>query len=93
MHGMNKTSNISELRQQINAVDSKLVEYLNKRAELALALGEIKTAAGKKIYDPTREGEVITKIDALNQGPLPKGSLEEIYRTIITACREIQVRP
>jgi len=93
MHGMNTTSSLTELREQINAVDSQLVENLNRRAELALALGEIKSAAGQKIYDPAREGEVIARVNSLNNGPLPKGSLEDIYRTIITACREIQARP
>jgi hypothetical protein len=31
-------------------------------------------------------------IDNLNDGPLSKGAVEDIYAAIISACREIQLR-
>jgi chorismate mutase len=94
MHGMNKTrdSTITEIRTRINDIDVRLVQLLNQRAEAAVAIGDIKAVTGEKIYDPAREGDVLNNIDALNAGPLPKGSLEEIYQAILTACREIQLR-
>lgn len=93
MHDMNDSSEqLQELRTQIDSVDAQLVALLNKRAELAVTVGNIKASTGQKVYDPSREGDVISKIDALNDGPLSKGAIEEIYGAIITACREIQMR-
>lgn len=81
---------LQQLREEINALDSKLVQLLNDRAKIAIAMGEAKQ--GKPAYDPHRENEVLSHIDEINQGPLPKGSIEEIYASIITACREIQIK-
>lgn len=82
---------LTELRKNIDDIDSQLVALLNERARLAVAIGRSKAQTGKVVYDPTRERAVLGKIDSLNQGPLPKGSLEDIYAAIITACREIQL--
>ncbi|HSX05186.1 MAG TPA: chorismate mutase [Candidatus Saccharimonadales bacterium] len=84
-------SDIGSIREQINSLDEKIVGLLNERAKLALELGRIKATLGQKTYDPIREGAVIANIDRLNKGPLPKGSIEDIYRSIMTACREIQI--
>jgi len=78
------------LREEIDQLDGQLVRLLNERARLAIEIGKLKAAAGTKVYDPTRERVVIERIDALNHGPLGKGAVEEIFATIITACREIQ---
>jgi chorismate mutase/prephenate dehydratase len=81
------------LREQINTVDEQLLSLLNKRAELALAIGAVKAASGQPVYDPAREDAVFTKLEKANAGPLSTGAIDEIYRTIIAICREMQVRP
>lgn len=79
------------VREQINGIDEQLLELLNRRANLALKACAVKDGDAP-IYDPARESEVLTRTVALNKGPLPKGSVEDIYATIITACRELQLR-
>lgn len=81
---------LQQLRQEINSLDGRLVQLLNERAKIAIAMGEAKQ--GEPVYDPHRENEVLNHIDEVNKGPLPKGSIEEIYASIITACREIQIK-
>jgi chorismate mutase/prephenate dehydratase len=83
---------IDSLYHEIDAVDTQLVQLLNQRAEKAVAVGRLKNTTGQKIYDPVRENVVFDHIGELNGGPLPKGSLEEIYRTILSASREIQIQ-
>lgn len=80
------------MRERINQLDEQLVRLLNERAATALEIGKLKNTSGTKVYDPIREGVVIDKINKLNNGPLSKGDIEGIYREIITACREIQLR-
>jgi chorismate mutase/prephenate dehydratase len=92
MPGMNQThGDLTAFRTQIDALDTHLVKLLNERAKVALAIGEIKAATGQKVYDPAREGDIIEQIAALNHGPLPKGAVEDIFRSIIDACRQIQI--
>ena len=77
-------------RDQINALDEELLVLLNKRAEIALEIGEAK--GDLPVYDPSREGEILKQIGVLNKGPLSKGSVEDIFASIITACRQIQIK-
>jgi chorismate mutase/prephenate dehydratase len=86
---MNKS--LSELRDDINAIDLQLVMLLNSRASVAVQIGAVKATEGQAVYNPTREGQVINRVAEANQGPLPKGSIEEIFNAIISACRQIQM--
>lgn len=82
---------LKALRNKINELDEKLVALLNERAKVALAIGSAKAKDATPVYDPSREGNVLEHITQINSGPLPKGSIEDIYASIITACRQIQI--
>ncbi|MFY7917612.1 MAG: chorismate mutase, partial [Rubrivivax sp.] len=43
------------LREQIDAVDRELLTLLNRRAGLALEVGEIKKHEGSPVFRPERE--------------------------------------
>ncbi len=85
-------NDITTLRKQIDTIDEQLLSLINERASLAIEIGDVKNRIGGKTYDPTRERFILEQIDDLNKGPLDKGAVEEIFATIITACREIQIR-
>jgi len=84
-------ASLKELRKIIDDIDSQIVALLNERARTALEVGKVKAGIRQEAYDPARERAVLDKIDRLNDGPLSKGAVEEIYATILTACREIQI--
>ncbi len=81
---------IDELRAEIDRVDREIVERLNLRAKLALAIGEEKKAIGKAVFDPAREKRVTDKVVAASSGPFPARTLEFIYREVIGACRSLE---
>ena len=83
---------LDQKRVHINQIDEQLVALLSERARTALEIGKLKEQLGVKPYDPARERIVLEHIGAMNQGPLDKGALEDIFAAIITACREIQSR-
>lgn len=85
-------TSLSDLRDSIDSIDAQIVGLLNKRADLVVQVGKIKSSTNTEAYDPVREHLVLDKVDRLNHGPLPKGSIEEIYAAIMTACREIQIK-
>jgi chorismate mutase / prephenate dehydratase len=75
---------LEELRKQIDEVDAELVELLNRRAEIVVEVGRLKSADGTPVYSPDREKRVLDKIKAANQGPLPDKTLLAIYRELMS---------
>jgi chorismate mutase/prephenate dehydratase len=78
------------LRQQIDAVDRELLALLNRRAGLALEVGEIKKRQGTAVFRPEREAQVIDGLKAVNPGPLHGESVAPIWREIMSACRSLE---
>ena len=76
--------NLKNLRKRIDGLDKKIIQLLNARAKVTLAIAKIKRKSGKSIYSPDREREVLTKIGLINKGPLQPRSLEAIYREIMS---------
>lgn len=82
--------NLKELREQIDSIDRKILNLINKRLEIGLAVGRIKKKTGTQILDRSREKSVIEKLSKINQGPSSTQQLQYIFSVIITATREIQ---
>jgi chorismate mutase/prephenate dehydratase len=79
-----------KLRERIDAVDRELLDLLNKRASLALEVGELKKQEGSVVFRPEREAQVIDGLKARNQGPLKTESVAPIWREIMSACRALE---
>lgn len=78
------------LRTQIDGVDRELLALLNRRAALALSVGEIKKKEGSVAFRPEREAQVIDGLKAGNPGPLDAASVAPIWREIMSACRALE---
>jgi chorismate mutase/prephenate dehydratase len=78
------------LRAQIDVLDRELLALLNRRAGLALQVGEIKKGEGSAVFRPEREAQVIDALKAVNPGPLATESVAPIWREIMSACRSLE---
>jgi chorismate mutase/prephenate dehydratase len=78
------------LREQIDAVDRELLTLLNRRAGLALEVGEIKKHEGSPVFRPEREAQVIEGLKRDNAGPLKSDSIAPIWREVMSACRSLE---
>ena len=78
------------LRHRIDAVDRELLGLLNRRAELARLVGEVKRREGSVAFRPEREAQVIETLKSLNGGPLKTDSVAPIWREIMSACRALE---
>ena len=78
------------LRDRIDAVDRELLTLLNRRAQLALDVGELKKHEGSPVFRPEREAQVIDGLKAINPGPLQTDSVAPIWREILSACRGLE---
>ena len=56
------------LRERIDEVDRELLALLNRRAALALEVGEVKKTEGSPVFRPEREAQVIDNLKARNPG-------------------------
>lgn len=82
--------NLDELRKKIDALDEQLVRLLNERTRLALDIGKLKQTAGEEIYVPAREKKILDRVAELGQGPLPRESVQAIYREIMSASLALE---
>ncbi len=81
---------LAELRARIDATDAKLLALLNRRAALALEVGELKKREGSAVFRPEREAQVIAKLKHSNPGPLRPEGIAPIWREIMSACRALE---
>jgi chorismate mutase / prephenate dehydratase len=85
-----ETIDMRRLRRRIDALDRRIVELLNERARLGMAMGEAKMAAGRAVTDPEREREVLLRVATRNEGPLLQADLIAVYRRVIAATRHLE---
>ncbi len=83
-------SALAPLRTQIDAIDRELLALLNRRAGLALDVGEIKRAFAMPAFRPEREAAVIDGLKQRSTGPLPAEAVAPIWREIMSACRSLE---
>ena len=83
-------SELEEHRRAIDSIDSRIVRLLNERTRHVLEIGRIKNDAGGSIYAPHRERLVMEKLERLNPGPVPSGSLRAIYREIMSCALSLE---
>lgn len=75
---------LAELRRKIDRLDSRLVRLLNERAELVVEVGRVKQRGDRPIYAPHREAEVLERVLAANEGPLPARTIEGVYKELMS---------
>lgn len=77
-------------RDQIDAVDRELIALFNRRAELALRLGQRKREAGLALLDRRREEEVLARARRQSSGPLSAAAVDRLFRAILAESRRAQ---
>lgn len=79
-------SEIEKIRESIDDIDDKIVELLNKRANLALEVKNTKTGQSATRVD--RQNSIIRRIISKNKGPLSDIALAEIYTQLVSTFRD-----
>lgn len=83
-------AHLTSIRDQIDQLDSRLVELLNQRAALSRKVGAIKSQSLDTVFKPFREKEVLTRLSQESSGVLPEDHLRAIYREILSSSRRLQ---
>lgn len=82
---------LEEIRIEIDAIDSQLLEILNKRMLLVHQVGELKRSSKTVIYRPEREKYILDRLKSLNDGLLNDASIDAIFLEIFAAARNIEL--
>jgi prephenate dehydratase/chorismate mutase len=81
---------VGSKRNEINAIDSELLELLNRRAEIALWVGAMKAEKDASLCDLGREREVLDRLCRENVGPLDEQGVRNIFQRIIDESLYLQ---
>lgn len=92
MENADTQARIEELRSRVDEVDRELIRILNERARIVQEMVEVKAQAGKPLFDPKREEEILRKVAEVNEGPIYDSSMREIFEIILHRIRDLEVQ-
>ncbi len=81
---------LSTLRHDIDSVDDRILELLNRRAELVIDVGRLKSVDQREFHVPSREREIYERLMGANRGPFPNEGLRSVFREIISASLALE---
>jgi chorismate mutase len=81
---------IDDWRSRIDAIDRKLVELLNERAQCAMEIGHLKRSQGVPVYQPDREREILANVESANSGPLEDTAVRRLFERVIDEARSLE---
>lgn len=79
-----------EIRNEIDQIDSRIVELYERRMECTSQVAEYKIATGKKVFDKEREDAKLEKVESLATGTFNKHSVRELFEQIMSMSRKRQ---
>lgn len=86
-------SKLGELRKQIDALDTRILELISERAECANQVAKEKLAVDGDsaiFYRPEREAQVLRSVMEANKGPLSDEEIARLFREIMSACLALE---
>lgn len=78
---------IAELREEITALDLRLLETVNARIEAVERLREYKAQHDIPFVDPDREQALLQELKEANGGPLSDAGLEELVTFVLALVK------
>jgi chorismate mutase/prephenate dehydratase len=86
-----KAKTLEELRDQIDAIDNKLIDILNERMSVIKEVGEFKKSSNTAIYRPEREKSIIDRLCKDHKGHLNRAAIEAIFLEIFAISRNFEL--
>ncbi|NMM10930.1 MAG: prephenate dehydratase [Polaromonas sp.] len=81
---------LADLRIQIDAIDRELLALMNRRAQVAQQVGDVKKREGTPFFRPDRVAQVIEQVERANTGPLKNTHVAAVWREIMSACLALE---
>jgi chorismate mutase len=81
---------MQSLRAQVDRIDLKMLQFLQKRTKLASEIGRMKRRHGAVVYVPERERELVARVIELSKGQPSARAVAALYREIFSISRSAQ---
>jgi chorismate mutase-like protein len=81
---------LAQCREEIDAIDLRILELLNERATIVDVIGLVKRTMAMPIYEPKREDEVFRNVSVGNRGPLSQAAVKRLFERVIDEMRTLQ---
>ena len=81
---------LQELREQLDDIDSQIVDLYQKRMQVCGKVGEYKVATGKQVFDKQREKEKLASVTAQVTDEFHKKGLTELFEQLMSMSRKLQ---
>lgn len=81
---------LMECRQQLDKIDSRIVELFEQRMDICAQVAEDKIKTGKKIFDKEREQQKLAAVRAMASNDFRAHGVEELFEQLMSMSRKLQ---
>lgn len=84
---------LQTVRAEIDALDNEILSLLKQRVYYCLEAVSLKKqgSVSQSVYDGRREQAILDRLTTVDHGDLSAEMIRDIYGTIISACRNLQI--
>ncbi len=79
-----------DLRNQLDGIDTQIVELYEKRMEICKQVAEYKISTGKKVFDKQRETEKLAAVRSMTHNEFNAHGVQELFEQIMSMSRKLQ---
>jgi prephenate dehydrogenase len=79
---------LTDLRDQIAAVDREVLDALNRRLELVRRVRAHKQETGAPLIDAAREAELLDELARSNRGPLGEQAVRSLFSAVLDVMKQ-----
>jgi chorismate mutase len=79
---------VASFRDEITALDVRLVSTVNARIKAVKALAEYKQEHGIAFVDPEREAWLVAYLKRVNSGPISEHGLDELLTFVLALVKD-----
>ncbi len=81
---------LAQCRREIDRLDEAIIALLDRRAEVARRVGQLKTVQGKDVFDAGRHLQLLNGIARRGRGDFPSEGLRNVFGEILSVCLNLQ---
>jgi monofunctional chorismate mutase len=81
---------LRQLRKSIDRIDDHILDLLNRRMKLVADVGNLKAKSGDRVYDRSREKQILARICGQKKSLVKDKDLRIIYKKIMAVSRQYQ---
>lgn len=81
---------LTELRDTLDGIDSRIVELYEKRMEICAQVAEYKIETGKRVFDKEREQQKLKTVSELTHNEFNAHGIRDLFEQIMAVSRKLQ---